>query len=123
MHTDRQALGFCYKQKHREVKQRNEDNTKENKWVSVLSFPKEKYLYLTKPEGLLPQELASVIVRPLLVISEKLWQSTEVPEDYRKAKVTPSFRKDKKDHLGNYRPASLTLIPGQVMELEIRTGR
>jgi len=40
----------------------------------------------------------------------------EVPEDWRLGSVTPIFRKGKKEYLVNYRPVSLTTIPGKVME-------
>ncbi|PKU41041.1 rna-directed dna polymerase from mobile element jockey- hypothetical protein [Limosa lapponica baueri] len=40
----------------------------------------------------------------------------EVPEDWSKANVIPVFKKGKKEDLGNYRPVSLTSIPGNVME-------
>ncbi|PKU30008.1 rna-directed dna polymerase from mobile element jockey- hypothetical protein [Limosa lapponica baueri] len=43
------------------------------------------------------------------------WRTGEVPEDWRKASVTPVFKKGKEDP-GNYRPVSLTSIPGKVME-------
>jgi len=39
-----------------------------------------------------------------------------VPEDWRKASVTPICKKGKKEDPGNYRPVSLTSIPGKVME-------
>jgi len=39
-----------------------------------------------------------------------------VPEDCRKASVTPIFKKGKKEDPGNYRPVSLTSIPGKMME-------
>jgi len=39
-----------------------------------------------------------------------------VPEDWRKASVAPVFKKGKKEDPGNYRPISLTSIPGKVME-------
>jgi len=39
-----------------------------------------------------------------------------VPKDWRKASVTPVFKKGKKEDPGNHRPVSLTSIPGKVME-------
>ncbi|KAK4822924.1 hypothetical protein QYF61_023424 [Mycteria americana] len=36
--------------------------------------------------------------------------------DWRKANVTPIFKKGRKEDTGNYRPVSLTLIPGKVIE-------
>ena len=42
-----------------------------------------------------------------------------MPEDWRKANVTPVFKKGKKDDPGNYRPVSLTSIPGKVLEQHI----
>jgi len=39
-----------------------------------------------------------------------------VPEDWRKAIVTPVFIKGKKEDPGNYRPVNLTSIPGKMME-------
>jgi len=40
----------------------------------------------------------------------------ELPKDWRKANVTPVFKKGKKEDTGNYRLVSLTLIPGKVVE-------
>ena len=39
-----------------------------------------------------------------------------MPEDWRKDNVTPVSTKGKKEDLGNYRPVSLTSVPGMVFE-------
>ncbi|KFU87733.1 RNA-directed DNA polymerase from mobile element jockey, partial [Chaetura pelagica] len=62
------------------------------------------------------RELVEVIARPLSIIFSKSWVKGEVPEDWRIANVTPVYKKGKKEDLGNYRPVSLTSIPGKVME-------
>jgi len=62
------------------------------------------------------RELADVIAEPLSTIFERSWRTGEVPEDWRKANVTPVFTKGKKEDPGNYRPVSLTSIPGKVMQ-------
>jgi len=62
------------------------------------------------------RELADVIAEPLSISFERSWRTGEVPEDWRKASVTPVFKKGKKEDPGNYRLVSLTSIPGKVME-------
>jgi len=62
------------------------------------------------------RELADVIAEPLSIIFERSWRTGEVPEDWRKANVTPIFKKGKKEDPGNYGSVSLTSIPGKMME-------
>jgi len=62
------------------------------------------------------KEMADVITEPLSIILERTWGTGEVPEDWRKANVTPIFKKSKMEDPENYTPVSLTSIPGKVME-------
>ncbi|KAK4821781.1 hypothetical protein QYF61_002197 [Mycteria americana] len=71
------------------------------------------------PDNIHPRvlrELADVIVRLLSIIFDKSWTSGDIPEDWKKANVTPIYKKGLKKHPGNYRPISLTSVPGKVME-------
>ncbi|KAK4818546.1 hypothetical protein QYF61_014489 [Mycteria americana] len=71
------------------------------------------------PDGIHPRvlrELAEVLTKPLSILYQQSWLTGEVPVDWRLANVTPIYKKGQKEHPGNYRPVSLTLVPGNVME-------
>ncbi|KAK4816605.1 hypothetical protein QYF61_018653 [Mycteria americana] len=62
------------------------------------------------------KELADVLTKPLSIIYQQSWLTGEVPADWRLANVTPIFKKGRKEDPGNYRPVSLTSVPGKLME-------
>ncbi|KAK4825499.1 hypothetical protein QYF61_000012 [Mycteria americana] len=62
------------------------------------------------------KEPADVLTKPLSIIYQQSWLTGEVPADWRLANVMPIFKKGRKEDLGNYRPVSLTSVPGKLME-------
>ena len=62
------------------------------------------------------REFSNVTARLLSIIFQWSWESGEVPFDCKLAKVVPIFKKVKKEDPGNYRPLSLTLVPGKNRE-------
>ncbi|KAK4831158.1 hypothetical protein QYF61_015628 [Mycteria americana] len=50
------------------------------------------------------------------ICTRQSWLTGEVPVNWRLANVTPIYKKGRKEDPGNYRPVSLTSVPGKVME-------
>jgi len=71
------------------------------------------------PDGIHPRvlrELVEELAKPFSIICQQSWQTGEVPDDWRIASVTLIYRKGWKEDPGNYRPVSLTLVLGKIMD-------
>jgi len=62
------------------------------------------------------RELLEELAKPLSIIYQQPWLTGEVPDDWRIASVMPIYKKGWNEDLGNYRPVSLTSVPGKIME-------
>ncbi|KFP56298.1 hypothetical protein N322_10887, partial [Cariama cristata] len=72
-----------------------------------------------RPDGIhlrILKEWANELAKPLSIIYQQSWLTGEVPDDWKLANVMPIYKKGWKEDPGNYRPVSLTLVPGKVME-------
>jgi len=75
------------------------------------------------PDGIKPsllQKLESSFLAPLEILFNRSIATGEVPTEWRRANVTPIFKKGSKGEPGNYRPVSLTSIPCKILETVIK---
>jgi len=66
------------------------------------------------------QELEETVAVALGIIFRRSMERGEVPDDWRRANVTPIYKKGTKADPGNYRPVSLTSVCCKLMEGVIR---
>ena len=64
--------------------------------------------------------LADVLSDPLALIYTRCLEEGTVPADWKRANITPIYKKGSKGQPGNYRPVSLTSVLCKVMESIIR---
>ena len=70
-------------------------------------------------DGMYPRvlrELVELLTKPLSIIYQQSWLTREVPVDWKLANVIPIHKKGWKEDAGNYRPVSVTLLSGKVIE-------
>jgi Reverse transcriptase (RNA-dependent DNA polymerase) len=84
---------------------------------------KQKSSAAPGPDGIgamVLQQLKDQVAPALLKIYRKTLDTGEVPADWRRANVTPIYKKGSKAEPGNYRPVSLTTISCKVFETILR---
>ena len=75
------------------------------------------------PDGIHPRvikELRNEVADLLTRVCNLSLKTATVPEDWRIANVTPIFKKGRRGDPGNYRPVSLTSVPGKMVESLIK---
>ncbi|MCG8045675.1 MAG: reverse transcriptase family protein [Candidatus Thiodiazotropha endolucinida] len=68
------------------------------------------------------KETKEQLTYPLKVIFEKSLNEGKLPDEWKKANVSAIFKSGEKQKPENYRPISLTSVPGKVMEKIIRNA-
>ena len=60
------------------------------------------------------------MVEPLRLLYKRSIDKNEIPEDWKKANVSPIFKKGDRSSVENYRPVSLTSTYGKALEKIIK---
>ena len=77
------------------------------------------------PDNIHPKlikETKSAIKKPLKILFTKSLEEEKIPAIWKKANVTAIFKKGEKSKAENYRPISLTSVPGKLMERLVKNA-
>ena len=89
---------------------------------------RDKLLKLQENKAPGPDGFHSMVMRrcvselavPLCAIFQESYESGQLPQDWKLANICAIFKKGSKQDAGNYRPVSLTSVPGKIMESLIK---
>ena len=98
-----------------EDKEQNEVPTVQEETVSDLLLHSDMHQSMGLG-GIHSRELGEKFTKVLSIIYQQSWQSGKVPADWRLASVMPTYKKGRMEDPGNYRPVSLSFVPGKVRE-------
>ena len=66
------------------------------------------------------KELKEELLAPLTILFTKSIETGKIPDEWREAEVVPIFKKGRRSEPGNYRPVSLTVTVGKLLERIVR---
>ena len=92
--------------------------TKVKKLLSVLKTDKSP-----GPDGIHPLFLhntAEEVAKPLTLIFNKSFTEGELPHDWKRANISPIYKKGARNEAGNYRPVSLTSVACKLLEAIVK---
>ena len=69
---------------------------------------------------MLLKSCVDVLSKPLFMIFQKSFEEGKLPQDWKLANISPTFKKSEKTESENCQPVSLTSVPSKVMESIIR---
>ena len=94
--------------------------TEQNVKKKMMNLKTDKSQGLDGINPNLLKECNSSLSNPLSIIYQKSVDTGILPTDFKRANVTPLFKKGCRSSTGNYRPVSMTSMPCKILELIIR---
>ena len=94
-----------------------------NQWTVHLPPPYPPGVLGRETDNICPRLLKGMVdaIAPsLAILFKKSMNEGTVPSDWKTANVTPIFKKGSRSDPGNYRPISLTSVPGKIMETLVK---
>ena len=118
-------MGGIKRQHHSDTSDSDKETGQQNVTTQLVlkQLTKLKETKAPGPDNLYPRvlkELSEEIAEPLQIIFNKSMSTGLIPNEWKRANVTPIFKKGDKGLSENYRPVSLTSVPCKMLESIIK---
>lgn len=116
----KEELNFISANSSLEIKLDNIKFTEKEVIKALGEFKPNKSPGIDKISTTYALQIKEIIAKPLTLLFNRLMEKNIVPTDWKEANITPIFKKGEKSNVENYRPVSLTVLFGKVMEKIIK---